>query len=96
MLVSFKRGVKQGDPCSPYLYILCTEILAHKIRTNPNNHGFKIDLYATIVDLYADDLTIYLQAVDDMDVNDRNIRSVLNERMLLYRGQCFCTLSYQY
>ncbi|HBI39496.1 MAG TPA: hypothetical protein DDY16_00910, partial [Tenacibaculum sp.] len=78
------RGVKQGDPCSPYLYILCTEILAHKIRTNPNNHGFKIDLYATIVDLYADDLTIYLQAVDDMDVNDRNIRSVLNDIQNFY------------
>ena len=52
--VSFRQGSKA--------YILCAEILAHKIQTNPNNHDFKIDLYAIIVDLYADGLlSIYKQ-----------------------------------
>ena len=61
------RGCRQGDPLSPYLFILGVEILAHKIRTDSSLKGFTIGNLAHILDAYADDITIYLTpALDNL------------------------------
>ena len=56
-----QQGCRQGDPISGYLFILTIEILALLLKNS------KIEAYKTkngvehLFDIYADDLTIYLQ-----------------------------------
>ena len=38
--VCLQRGVRQGDPLSPLLYVICVEVLASLIRRSPEIEGF--------------------------------------------------------
>ena len=37
-----KRGTRQCDPLSPYLFLICAELLASMISQNKNIHGINI------------------------------------------------------
>ena len=53
------RGVRQGDPLSPYLFITALEFLAIKIRSDNSINGFRIGGEPTKLSLFADDMTCF-------------------------------------
>ena len=55
------RGVRQGDPLSPYLFILAAEILANTIINHKNIKGIKVDNSEFLISQLADDTTLYLE-----------------------------------
>ena len=57
---SLSRGVRQGDPLSPYLFIIALETLAIKIRNDDSIKGVCIGGETTRLSLFADDITCFL------------------------------------
>ena len=53
------RGVRQGDPLSPYLFLLSIEPLSQYIRANKKIQGIKIKDREFKLTQYADDTTVY-------------------------------------
>ena len=55
-----ERGVRQGCPLSPYIFILCAEVLANKIRANKDIKGITVCGNEIKISQYADDTTMIL------------------------------------
>ena len=58
---SINRGCRQGDPISPYLFILCVEILAIMTRENKDIKGIFINDVEHKLSQYADDTEFILE-----------------------------------
>ena len=56
--IPLNRGVRQGCPLSPLLYVLIIEILASQFRSNPDIVGFTVGGEKIVSVHYADDTVI--------------------------------------
>ena len=55
------RGLRQGDPLSSYLFVLCVELLSIAIREDDRIEGMKVNGVEAKLAQYADDTTAILR-----------------------------------
>ena len=58
---SIQRGVRQGDPLSPYLFIIVLEVLATRIRGDPRIRGVNVNGNDIKLQIFSDDLTGFVR-----------------------------------
>ena len=62
-LFDVRRGVRQGDPSSAYLFVFTLEVLLVKIRSDEGIKGIVVDKETKLA-AFADDLTTFLYDVN--------------------------------
>lgn len=65
-----ERGIRQGDPMSPYMFVLCIERLSHLIKEEAkrgNWKGIKLSRYGPELThlLFADDMVLFADATEE-------------------------------
>nr|XP_048337066.1 uncharacterized protein LOC125424269 [Ziziphus jujuba var. spinosa] len=71
------RGIREGDPLSPFIFILCSEIFSRLMKRNNDIQGIKIYRRALAIShlLYVDDILVACRANSQ---NAKAIQEMLN------------------
>ncbi|XP_026445035.1 uncharacterized protein LOC113345474 [Papaver somniferum] len=77
-LFKSQKGIRQGDPISPFLFILITEVLSLMIKKAAASgllSGFKVAQHGTVVNhlQFVDDLIVFLDDSEEQVANLKNI-----------------------
>ena len=83
-LISHRRGLRQGDPLSPMMFILVMDVLGHMF-SKAADEGLLLPLsrraFKHRVSMYADDVVLFLRpTADDIEVT-MDILSLFGEAM---------------
>ena len=62
---NIQRGVRQGDPCSPYIYLICAEIVSLMIRQSSKIKGIKLKEREAKLSQFAVDTTLCLDGSEE-------------------------------
>ena len=71
-----ERGCIQDDGLSPYLFLLCADVLGEMITKNENINGIRVVDKGFVLSQYADDTVLFL------DGSEKSMRASLNTRGL--------------
>ena len=80
-----KRGCRQGDPISPYIFILCAEILTKMIRNNKDIKGIHINNKEFKLSQYADDTQLLL---DGSEISLKEALCTLKQYYVRIKNKC--------
>ena len=75
-LFPIERGARQGDPIASYIFIISIEILAHKLRNSEKIDGFNLLGRSKVLEMYADDCSIFLEPTE---TNLKNAVEILTQ-----------------
>ena len=70
---SIGRGCRQGDPLSPYLFIICAEFLSTMIKNDKKIKGITVSNTEFKISQFADDTSIFL------DGSAESLKNTLDE-----------------
>ena len=76
-----ERGCRQGDPLSPYIFILAIEPFAMMIKNNKQIEGIEVQNHTFKIGLYADDIFVLL----------KNSESSVRESIHVFRNFEICS-----
>jgi len=62
------KGVRQGCPLSPYLFILSAEVLSNKIRQDSDVKGIKVFGKEIKLSKFADDTTLFTADIESLEM----------------------------